>query len=185
MYKNKDLKFGFIVLCTEYNFGRLKSTINSIKNYYPQASYLATVSNAVSGKDIKEIKTLCPAYKGKATITSLMNVGLKNGNDDWNIFLMEGTWLRRGLVEKLSRFVEDEKDILYPIITDYDRQGKPVNRYTEFYTSTLNGIMIHKKTFLEIGNFTDDSLNLSRLIWLLEAVTKNAKFKGIAGVKFC
>ena len=79
--------------------------------------------------------------------------------------------------------IENEKNILYPIITDYDRQGNPLKCYTDFDEATLNGLFIHQKTLKEVGDFTDNPLKISKFFWMLEAADRGCTFKAILGAK--
>jgi len=183
MYKYKYLDVGFIVISTEPNIVRLKSTKNSILKHYHHAPVICAVPKSTPAEDMKELKTICPVYRGKETITSLMNVGMKHADKEWNIFIMEGAWMRANLNKKYGYFHESEKDIFFPIVVDYDIQGKPVKIYDNFWDCSLNGIMIHKKTFKEVGEFTDDEE--ARLFWAAQAVEAGCKFKPILGAKIC
>jgi len=182
----KPLNTGFIVLASELNTGRLKSTRNSIwNNYGKETPITCVVPNNTSTIELKAAKELCPIHKGKTTITSLINAGFKHGHKEWNILVMEGTWVKANIDKKYAYFLESEKDIFFPIVTDYDIQGKPVKIYNNFWDCSLNGLMIHQKTFKEVGDLADGSLEQSRLIWNAEAQEKGCKFKAILGAKLC
>jgi hypothetical protein len=183
---NKGLSFGFIVIAPEHNFGRIKSTIRSIKNRYKEnIPIICVVGDDTTAPELKEIKTLCPSFKGKGTITSLLNAGLLKGHEGWNIFAMEGTTVRQGLDQKYSRWIKDEKDVLYPIVVDYNQEGVPIKIYNNFSECTLNGLCIHRKTFKEIGNFSENPLEISKKFWALGAIEIGVQFKAILGARFC
>ena len=185
--RNNKLSIGFIILSTELNSGRLKSTRNSIINHYSiNTPVVCIVSKSAAAGEIKAAKEICPVHKGGETITSLINAGFKHGHKDWNIIVMEGTWVRGNIDKKYSYFLQDERDIFFPIVTDYDIQGKPNKIYNQFWESSLNGIMIHSKTFKETGDFIEgESLELSRLGWAEKAITKGHRFKAVLGAKLC
>lgn len=168
----------------EPNFGRLKSTCNSILHNYG-VPMISVVSGSTSIADIKEYKTQCPVFKGLDTITSLINTGFKNAVQPWNMLIMEGTWIKSNIDRKYAGFIESTKDILYSVICDHDIQGKPSNIYSEFWNCSLNGLLIHKDTFTEVGNLNDSPLEESRLIWAYNAVQSGCKFKSILGTKIC
>ena len=186
MQRNK-LNVGFIILSPELNTGRLKSTRNSIWNQYDQATPIVCVApKSAPAGELKAAKELCDVQKGKDTITSLINAGFKHGSKEWNIVIMEGTWIRSHVDRKYSCFLEDEKDIFFPIVTDYDIQGKPSRIYDTFWECSLNGIMIHQKTFKQVGDFEDgESLELSRLGWTEQAQSMGFRFKAVLGAKLC
>jgi len=181
---NLEPDFGFVIVSPDHNFGLIRSTAAGLRNHYPTKHVTCAVPDKTAKIDIDEIKTVCPnVVKGKATVTSLINVGIKKGFKGWNILLMEGSLIRKDIHKKLMYFVKGEKDILFPIVTDYDYQGKPIRIYGNIVDSTLNGFTIHQKTFKEIGDFSDNPMEISRLFWALNAVDKGCNFKGILGAK--
>jgi len=187
MFDTKPLNFGFVILSPEHNFGHFMTTARSIGIHYPGIPGVCVTAKSTPAAQVKEMKTLCPTFKGKDTITSLINTGVKKGVSEWKLIVMEGTYVRRGIINKYSRFIEDEGDVLYPIITDYSKDGYPVRIYTSFDEATLDGMFMHQKTFKEVGDFSDNPLNVSKLMWALEARRKgkNVRFKGILGARLC
>ena len=180
------INFGFVILSPEHNVGLVQSTVRSIKNHYGDLPYCCVTGKDATVSNIRELKKVCPAvYKGKETITSLINQGIKKGCKEWNYIIMEGTTMRRDIDKRYSTFLKNEKDIFFPIVVDYDHQMRPVNLHTEFTDSTLNGLFIHQKTFKEVGDFSDNPLDVSRLFWMIEAVEKGCNFKAILGAKVC
>jgi hypothetical protein len=180
----KIIDFNFVILSPEANYGLIKSTVRSIRGRYKDVAYCCVVGGRTSPKRMQEIKKICPdLYKGKGTITSLINQGVKKGDSCWKYIIFEGVTMSPNRDKKYKSFIESEKNILYPIITDYDRQGNPLKCYTDFDEATLNGLFIHQKTLKEVGDFTDNPLNISKLFWMLEAADKGCTFKAILGAK--
>jgi hypothetical protein len=179
------INFGFVIIAPEHNIGRIQGTIRSIKNYYREAPYICVVDNTTSKEEIAEIKELCPTHKGKGTITSLLNTGMKKGNSEWNFLVMEGTSIRPALDVKFGRWISSQNDVLYPIVVDYNREGIPVKIYSDFEEATLNGLCIHQKFFKAVGDFSENPLNISKKFWALEACDLGGKFKAILGAKIC
>lgn len=174
LYKYKPLEFGFIIICPNLNIGHLKNTISSIDIYYPQAKTLVVLPGLCKKEELDSISRLKKAIKGGKTVTSLVNKGMENSpSPAWNFLLYSKGWLRTPKLDiKYSYFVETEKDILFPI----------VNRNLTFIASDINGLLIHKKTFEEVGDFPDiDSLDSSKVIWATKAINSGCKFKGIVG----
>lgn len=184
-FKQKSINFGFIILAPEHNIGRIQGTIRSIKNHYRNIPYMCVVDGTTTKEELAEIKELCPTHKGKGTITSLLNTGLKKGHAEWNIFLMEGTTVRPALDRKFSIWIEDEKDVLFPIVVDYNRDGIPVKIYSEFEDATLNGLCIHQKLFKSAGNFSENPLDVAKRFWGLQAGDVGGRFKAVLGAKMC
>tara|TARA_Y100000034_G_scaffold132113_1_gene194335 strand:+ start:5084 stop:5617 length:534 start_codon:yes stop_codon:yes gene_type:complete len=172
----KDLDVGFVVLCTDNNIGLLKNTVRSLNIYYPKKSCIAVVARTTATEDIDEMKELCPIYRGKGTVTSLINTGLRNGNKEWNLLTVAGAWFKGCEVKKMSVFVENEYDIVYPC----------VDKMRNFYEATINGLMIHRKAFKKVGPFCDENpLEICRLMWMLDAIEAGCKFKAVLGPNIC
>jgi hypothetical protein len=181
-----ELSFGFIILSPEHNIGKIKGTIRSIRNRYGfDAPIICVVGDDTKNSELDEIKEVCKVFKGKGTITSLLNTGLCKGHKEWNIFVMEGTTVRPGLDQKFGRWIEDEKDVLFPIDVDYNRDGIPVKIYNTFPECTLNGLCIHQKLFKKTGNFSENPLVVSKEFWAFEASDHGVRFKAILGAKIC
>ena len=183
MYQTKPMNFGFVILSPDHDVGRLKSTMNSIRNRYLNIPCVCATGKDATTEDLKEMNEICPAFRGGTTFTSLINKGMAKGHKEWNLIIVEGTIVRRGMEWKYSRFIENDLDILYPIVVDYDRDGKPIKLHISFDEAPLNGIFIHQKAFKLVGNFGDNPLEIEKLLWALDANKKGCKFKGILGAK--
>jgi hypothetical protein len=176
----------FVILSPEPNIGRLKGTVRSIRNNYCDgAMVVCAVAKSIKKPELEEMKEVCPTFRGGETVTSLMNAGLKHAEEGWCMFIMEGAWLPRNIESRYFRWVEGEKDVLFPIVVTYDIQGVPTKILSEFSECTLNGILIHKNLFTEVGKFSDNPIKISKEFWGLEAASKGTKFKAILGVKIC
>ena len=185
LHRDKILNYGFVVLSINGNIGRIKTTINSIKRNDKEKAFCTIVCNKnISTSDLQEIKSICPnSHKGKETITSLINKGMRKGCKEWNLFIIEGTVFRNGVIKKYARFIEKNTDILFPIVMEYDRDGRVINTHANFVDSVLNGLLIHGDTFKMVGNFGDNSLETEKILWATEAIKKGCKFKGVLGAK--
>lgn len=176
MYTHQNLDYGFVILSLEHNPRLVSCTTNSIRNRYPDTKYICITEQSVCSNDIRELKHICPTYRGKNTVTSLINSGMKHAPAEWNIFVMAGVTLRNRIPQKYSYFIEDEKDIVFPIA-----DGK-----TNFIDGTINGLMIHKKTFKEIGPLEDiEDMSNCKAVWAAMALVQGCRFKAIAGCKLC
>ena len=173
MFEIKKLDFGFIILCPNMNPSELICTIRSIKNSHPGCPFIAVVPNSVKSEITKEMKKHCEVYKGKDTIPSLMNAGLKNAPSEWSIFVTSGIWIKHNIANKYSRFIQDDSDILFPIFENiYD-----------FKNGTINGLCINKKVFKKVGPFAEiGAINKIKEEWSLYAYgICGSKFKAILG----
>jgi hypothetical protein len=106
----------------------LGATASSIKNHYPNLPYIAVVDESATKEDVAEMKKNCPIYKGKNTITSLINVGMRHAPSDWAFMIFAGSNVRPKLDEKFSFYITNDKDVLFPIAN---------NKYN-FIEATLN-----------------------------------------------
>lgn len=175
-YSYKKLNYGFIILCPEHTINLLKTTANSIKSNYPNIPFICVTDSSSNKDDLKEMKDICPSFKGKETISSLMNEGLYNAPAEWNFFICAGATVRPNIDKRFSLFVETEKDILYPIA-----DGKH-----HFSEATINGLYMHKNVIKEVGKIPDlGPLEVVKLMWALSAIDHGYKFKAITGSKIC
>lgn len=177
LYQYKQIQYGFIIISPDANQGRVKTTISSLRHNYPEAAILCTTPEDSHPDNVKEIKRLCPCKFGGKTITSLINAGLAEPPCcEWNFVVVAGTWVRGNLDKKFSLFIESNKDILFPI----------ADRKTSFVDGTINGILLHQKTFEEIGPMgSDNPLPICKMMWTLDAIEKGCRFKAILGTAIC
>jgi hypothetical protein len=96
---------------------------------------------------------------------------------------MEGARIPRGMELRYCRWIEDDRDVLFPIVMNRDLDGNPTVLRAKFEDSTLNGMMIHSSLFEEVGAFSDNPIGVSKKFWGLDAEDKGARFKAILGVK--
>lgn len=173
--------FGFLVLCPEKNLGGFSTTVRSIKHNYPYAPILGIVGNNATQQEMDEMNSHSESIKGSNTITSLINVGMKNTKAPWNVIVFAGSWIRSSLYTKFDAFVKSEKDILFPV----------VDWHYNFVDGSMNGIILHRDTFAEVGDFPTDNvqqyeggdLEFSKIWWALGALEKGCVFKAIVGMK--
>jgi hypothetical protein len=179
------LDLSFVVISPDGNIGGLKNTIRSIRMDYEKEPIVCCVNKSIKSSPYKEIKSVCEAYKGGDTITSLINKGFEKCPTEWAILLIEGSRICKNLKNKYSKWITDDKDIIYPLIVDYNINGYPSKINDCFYNCTLNGICINKNFFKSIGNLSENPLEISRFFWSMDAKEKGAKFKCILGIKIC
>lgn len=176
MYSYNEIDFGFLILCPERAINLLKTTTNSIKSNYPEVSFICATDLSANEDDLAQMNQICPTLRGKGTISSLINVGLENVVAEWNFIVFAGVNLRPNMGKRFSLFIENEKDILFPI----------VERKINFVDATLNGLFLHKNAIKEIGKMADlGTIEVVKLMWALSAIDKGYKFKAIANSKIC
>lgn len=175
MYEYKELDYGYVIITPENNPDFVRITANSIKNKNINSKIIAVTRNDIDKESEEKIKSICPIFKGENTYTSLFSEGMKNSPSEWNLFSISGTHFENKIQKKYSYFIESKKDIIFPI---FDRR-------MEFVNGSLNGILMHKNVFKELGSFPEsNSLEKSKLIWAFNAASFGYKFKGVLNVKF-
>ncbi len=177
LYKHKSIKTGFVVLATEANHGHVKTTVGSIKQNYPSSASLVVAPSHARASDLAEMARFTTAIRGGDTITSLINLGMKETTcEEWNFIVMAGGWVRPLLDRKYGYFIENDQDILFPII----------NRQMNFIDATINGILVHKKTFQAIGPLDEKCpIDVCKLFWAMNAADKGCRFKAVLGTRVC
>lgn len=172
-FKYKNIDFGFVILCPEKNLNGLKSTAKTIK-YFHNRPVLAVVPKETTKEELKSFNEFCPTHKGGNTITSLINKGIDTIETPWATTIMAGVSVRARTCKKYHYFLENENDILFQVL----------DRKYSFDECSLNGLMISKKAFKDVGSFDEkESLEECKLLWALEAIQKGYKFKAIVGAK--
>lgn len=174
----------FVVISPEPNIARLKDTVRSIRNCFGGVEVLCSVVKSVKKDQLDEMREVCNSFRGGETIMSLINSGFKKGGKGgWFVFVMEGARIPKGMAMRYCRWIEGERDVLFPIVMNHDLDGKPDVVLTRFEDSTLNGMLIHSSLFEEVGAFSDNPIGISKRFWGLDAEEKGARFKAILGVK--
>jgi hypothetical protein len=175
------MDIGFVILCPDHNFAGLKNSIGSIRHHCYDREYIGVVGSDATADDIKVMKEICPIHKGKATITSLVNVGMKKVKHDWAFIMFGGSRVCSYLERRFTSFVKSDKDILYPV----------VDRKCNFVEGCFNGVLINVPFFKEVGDFPEmvaekqdfNDFEMAKLFWATDAIAQGAQFKGIVGMR--
>ncbi len=163
----KPMNLGFIVMGYDGDPSKIKTTLKSIVRWYDDAKAVVVLPEANKG-DYQGAKV------GGKSITSLINAGMENPPADWNVMLFAGVHVKERLDMRYSTFMEGTHDIFFPLIW-----GK-----FNFLDAPLNGLTIHKDTFKKVGPFADDnSLEICKMMWFLDATDKGCLFKAVAGTR--
>lgn len=176
---------GFVVISPEPNIARLKDTVRSIRSAFGQGARIScSISKAIKKEQLDEYKEVCPSFRGGETVMSLINSGMKKSlGDGWRLLVMEGARIPAGLEQRYTKWIDNDRDILFPIVMTHDREGRPSTILATFEDSTLNGLLIHESMFKEVGGFSDNPICVSKKFWGMDAEDKGARFKAILGVK--
>ena len=177
----EGLDIGIIVLCPDRNIGGLKNTVASVTHHCWNRECIGIVGNDATKEELAEMGEICPSYKGKDTITSLVNKGMRHLKHEWGFIIFGGSRVQHFLERKFTTFANYENEILFPI----------VERRCNFVDGSFNGVLINKKFFKTVGKFPEADLQkegindfeMAKLFWAIDAIEKGAKFKGIIGMR--
>lgn len=174
---------GFVILSPEPNIARLKDTVRSVRNNFGDAPVLCSVEKGIKKAQFDEMKEVCPTVRGGNTVTSLINKGMEGlKGEGWRLFVMEGARVPKSIVSRYSRWIRSPQDVLFPIVVNHDREGRPMKILSSFEDCTLNGMLIHHSLFREVGPFSDNPIGVSKSFWAVDAHARGASFKAILGV---
>jgi hypothetical protein len=170
-----DGNFSVVILCPDCNLGGLRYTVNSLKADFPEVSYVVMVGKNSHPDNVKEVEKLCRVYKGGKTITSLIDVGLGLIQKEWGVIMTSGSRFRYTVFKKYAYFTRSNKDILYSVVD---------HKYL-FNEASINGVMMAKKSFQDIGEFGDgnDNIQEAKLHWAGRAIEKGYNFKALVGAR--
>lgn len=176
---------GFVIVSPEPNIARLKDTARSIRNMFDDgARMVCSVCKGIKKDQLAEFNEVCPSFRGGDTVMSLINTGIKkSGGPGWRMLVMEGARIPVGLESRYRRWIDGDRDVLFPIVVNHDIEGRPLSILATFEDSTLNGLLLHTSLFSEVGCFSDNPIGVSKKFWGLDAEERGAVFKAILGVK--
>jgi hypothetical protein len=172
---------GFIILCPDRRIGGLKNTLGSIRCHSYNREAICVVGDDTTDEELKSFKQICETHKGDNTITSLINTGMKKLRQEWACLLFSGSRIPSYIEWKFSSWIKDEKDVLFPV----------VDRKHDFITGSLNGVVINRRFFEEVGNFPTvtmkkhglNDFEFAKMFWAIDAIEKGCKFKAIVGMR--
>lgn len=172
---------GFVILSPDRNIAGLRNTIGSIKLRSYDREYICVVGNNADTKDIKEMKEYCPTFKGKDTITSLINTGIKKTKNEWACIVFGGSRIPNYLERKWSVFAKESNHVLFPVVENKN----------DFVQGCFNGVLINCNFFKKVGEFPTitmqkngmNDFEFAKLMWASDAVDHGAIFKGIVGMR--
>lgn len=169
-YESKDLNLSVGIVSLNAVASEIKKTQKSMDFLSKNYPCLAVLPENLVLDEPKDIKF--PVYNAGNCITSLYDIAIKNSPCDWIYIVFAGTVIRKSVDVKLSRYVESEKDVIFPVM----------DRIWNFVDGSMNGILINKNFYNSVGSFiTGNNLKVTKLAWAAEAVEKGAKFKAIVG----
>lgn len=174
MNEYKSLEYGYVILSPDGNPKYVEITVKSIRRIYDDAKIICVIQDGVVRENEEEIMGICDVLRGEGTYTSLITKGMQNPTSEWNIIIIAGNIVTKRIQDKYSYFVEDERDILFPV----------VDRKWNFVDGTINGILFHRNANSEIGDFPRlDSLQECKIAWASLAMEMGYRFKAIVGAR--
>lgn len=180
MFDLKSLDHGMVILCPDTNVRSLLITMRSIR-HFSNCPCVAVVPKDTPKEIIESMKPVCEIYKGSSTYTSLINCGITKSKQDWNFVIFAGSVAKGRFWDRYSRFVQDENDILFPVLR---QEGAESQYLTNFVDSTLNGLLLHKEVIKKAGKIPDiENINNAKLIWNATALESGCRFKGVLGCR--
>ena len=172
LFQSKKLDMTVGVLAHEKGLNEIKKTIDSLKNLqYSYEKIVAVLPTSeictIPFDNTKLIK------KGDCLTTAIDSI-CEVAQTEWVYFIFAGIIVPKNIDNKNSKYIKSYKDILFPV----------VNRNWNFAEATLNGLLLSKKVYEEVGAFgTSNHLELTKLMWADKALQKGCNFKAIVGAK--
>lgn len=174
-----NLDIGFIILNPHNKIRNLRSSIGSVEIYSNSKSHLCVVEKNTKAKDFRESNSYSETFRGKDTMTSLINTGFKKLKNEWGFVIVAGAKINQFTEKKINNLICSEKDVLYSLA---------LNQYN-FVDSSLNGILINKQNFKNVGQWVDytkddsNDFRESKIDWYIRALQCQVNFKGVLGLK--
>lgn len=172
LYDAKKLDMEVFIILENDNVKLAQYTLDNCCNlvYDYKKTVVAPESvnkEAFTGRGFKTI------YGGKF-YCDMIDISMKNCVSEWAFLLKAGTKIQNRIDEKNSRYISRYNDVIFPV----------VNRVYNFSTLPLNGLLLNKAFYNEVGEFGDyESQEITKLIWADKAMQFGAKFKAIVGVR--
>jgi len=168
MYEAKKLDVTLGIVSLNAYFYEIQKTVNSANFLTWDCEKIAVIPFETN----LEKPVSCQVTNGGYCITTMIDSLVKNAKTEWIHIVFAGTYLKKSIDEKYSRYISGYKDILFPV----------VDRIWNFVDGSINGLMLSKKLHEEVGDFgSGDNLQLTKLIWAHKAIEKGCKFKAIVG----
>lgn len=168
LYQPKELQMTLGILSLDANPHAIQRTLNSSNFLTFSCDKIVAIPQETALGDHFGV----PLVKGGNCITSMMDNIVKNLKTEWVYFVFAGTNLRKGVDKKNFIYVETYKDVLFPV----------VDRIWNFVDGSMNGLLISKQFYREVGDFgSGKNLQVTKLLWAEKAMSIGGRFKGIVG----
>lgn len=165
LYQEKPLDLTVVVLSIDGEPSKIEKTYHSSKFLCEKYPCIGIIP-----KD-RTTKTLsCPVFNGGDCVTSLIDIGMNHVKSEWAFFVFSGSIIKKKIDKKLSSYVESKQDVLFPV----------VNRIWNFIDGSMNGLLISKEFYNQVGEFgSGNTLQNTKILWAERALEKGVRFKAI------
>jgi len=165
LYQEKTLDINVGIICVDGDFSKIEKTKKSTSFLGKDYKCIAVIPDARE-KEACSIEV----FKGGSCITSMMDVAIKNCVSEWVYIVFAGSIVKKSIDVKLSRYVEGRNDVLFPV----------VDRIYNWIYGSLNGILINRNFYTEVGEFgSGNSIQDTKILWADRALEKGVRFKAI------
>lgn len=165
LYQEKSLDLTVVILSIDGDPSKIEKTYvssNFLCEKYPCIGVIPK-DRAVKGLS-------CQVYNGGDCVTSLIDHGMQKVKTEWALFVFSGSIIKKKIDKKLSLYVETKKDVLFPV----------VNRIWNFIDGSMNGLLISKEFYSQVGEFgSGNTLQNTKILWAERALEKGVRFKAI------
>jgi hypothetical protein len=171
MFEPKSLDVSIAIIVTDKNINKINETLKYKHKIFDKYKKIIITNNLEFDyfNDVSLNKINTESFQ----ILKNYDIALKNCETEWCFLLHAGTNLEFDVIDRLSKYIMSDTDILFPV----------KNRVYEFIKNPLNGLLINKKTYNKIGDFWNDSSeNIMKLLWAFDATKKGCFFKAIVGI---
>lgn len=165
LYKEKDLDITICIISMDGDFSKIektKKTTEFLAKKYP--------SIGVIPESRQIVPSSLPVYQGGNCVTSMIDQAMHSCLSEWAYIVFAGSVIKKQIDKKLSLYVEAKNDVLFPV----------VDRIFNFVTGSMNGILLNKEFYNEVGEFgSGNSLQDTKVLWAERALNKGVRFKAI------
>lgn len=165
LFATKDIDMEVAILCLDSSSKNIDRTAKSFVNFSKKYNFFVIIPQNSSLSEF-----YYPTYKANNCITCMFNEAFDKTKSEWLYFVFSGTSIKKNIDLKLSKYINNINDVIFPV----------VDRIWNFVDGSMNGILLNRKFFEEVGNFeSGNDIKLTKLEWAGRAIAKGAKFKAI------
>jgi hypothetical protein len=173
MYEPKELNVSMAIVAIDRDTNKINETLRHYYDFYTNYKKIL-ITNDLKFDYYNKGQEYDIYHSDSFQVLENYDIALRNCKTEWCFLVQAGTYLTKHLIKKLSIFVLNEKDIIFPV----------KNRIYEFVKNPLNGLLINKNTYNKVGGFgKDNHLDIIKLSWGYNASIEGCKLKAVVGIK--